>query len=618
MKSELVDEALAIIKKSIQQRTFIDVEKSKVELKDLSGAGKWKSLHETVCAFLNTDGGIIICGIREVVEKNNKHYVFNGFDRNTESKLIELHTTFKDDNNVVVDLSNTVYFDYVPFLEGEIAVVAVYPLSDDKKFVRYNGEYFERKLTQDRVIPPAKIQRQKEYKADLEHARELAILEDAKINDLSLGKINKYIDLLNREIRNETLKPNLNKAKEFLSKQHFLRDSRITTLGMLVCGDDPFYFLASRAEVNCYYDTSSDIGKDKKIFRNDVISLMEDTFRYIWGHIKINRTIREGGKSEPEYPEKLIRETINNALAHRDYTIDNFVTVRVEPYHFIEIKNPGSFKEKIKLIHTETDIPIRRLIPGIPESKNPKLASVLKVFDKIESQGRGMASLINASLENLIDLPYYEIRDGIISLKIPTGELLDEAMATWLHGFEYYITTKLKKQLTEEHRMVLAYFYKSEMLNRQRYFTILLSDSNNHFAVIEQLKIAELIFEHPASSDEIPVYVLDRVLVKTDFTDELITLIGEEYISYDPTAKEILNITYLYSKFNNKALKATEITPEVYRRLHGKEIIAKKYESLGRKVRGYCNRIDREGILLKDTKSAYTFNFNYQTKHHLF
>ena len=58
-----------------------------------------------------------------------------------------------------------------------------------------------------------------------------------------------------------------------------------------------FHFLGSRVEVNCYYDTSIDIGKDKKMFRNDVINLMEDTFRYIWGHIKINRTIREGGKT---------------------------------------------------------------------------------------------------------------------------------------------------------------------------------------------------------------------------------------------------------------------------------------------------------------------------------
>jgi predicted HTH transcriptional regulator len=75
---------------------------------------------------------------------------------------------------------------------------------------------------------------------------------------------------------------------------------------------------------------------------------MEETFRYIWGISKlIELFVKE--ESEPEYPEKLIRETINNALAHRDYTMDNFVTVTVEPNRYIEIKNPGSFKEKLKL-----------------------------------------------------------------------------------------------------------------------------------------------------------------------------------------------------------------------------------------------------------------------------
>ncbi len=415
MKSVFISDILVTIKASIQSETFIDVEKSKLELKDLSNSGDWKSLNETICAFLNTDGGIIICGIRE----KNKKYTLTNFNRDNESKLIDLHSKFfKDDSDTLLDVSQYIFFDYENFLENEIAYIIVYPLPDDKKFVKFNNEYFERKLTQDKKMSPAKLQSQREYKIDIEYAKELAIVDKATLEDLSIDKINHYISLLNKEIRNETLKANHIQANTFLIKQHFIKNQYITTLGMLVCGDDPFHYLGSRVEVNCYYDTNVDIGKDKKLFRNDVINLMEDTFRYIWGHIKINRTIREGGKSEPEYPEKLIRETINNALAHRDYTIDNFVTVTIEPNQYIEIKNPGYFKEKIKLVHTETDIPIRRLIPGIPESKNPKLASVLKVFDKIESQGRGLASLVNEALDNEIDLPTYEIKEGLIILKI--------------------------------------------------------------------------------------------------------------------------------------------------------------------------------------------------------
>ena len=615
MKSDFIEENLAKIKQSLQSQIFIDVEKSKIELKDLTTGNEWNSLKETICAFLNSEGGLVFCGIRE----RSKQYQLRNFDRNNESNIVDLQSKyFKDDNHVLLDLSSNIWFDYFEINGVEIVVIAVYPLSDDMKFVSFNGKYYERKLTQDHEIPTAKLQRQKEYKLELEYAKELTYVAGASISDFSLDKINKYINLLNLEIRNETLKPSLAKAKEFLSKQHFVKDSNVSTLGMLVCGNDPFHFLSERVEVDCYYDTSSDIGKDKKIFRNDIINLMEDTFRYIWGHIKISRTIREGGKSEPEYPEKMIRETINNALAHRDYTINGFITVTVEPNIHIEIKNPGSFKEKMKLVHTETDIPVRRLIPGVPESKNPKLASVLKVYDKIESQGRGMASLVNAALDNFVDLPYYEIKQGFINLKIPTGKLVDEAIEVWLTGFEKYIIGKLRNHLTFEHKSVLAYYFKSELLNRQRYFTILLTESNNHFAVIEQLKDAGLIYEHIASTEENVVYVLDRVLMKTQFTDELIALFGDEYILYDDVAKEILNITYLYSKYNNQGLKPSDITPEVYRRLHGKEVIPKRYESLGRKVRSFCNDFEIKEMLLKGERNAYSINFEFRQPDKLF
>jgi hypothetical protein len=94
--------------------------------------------------------------------------------------------------------------------------------------------------------------------------------------------------------------------------------------------------------------------------------------------------------------------------------------------------------------------------------------------------------------------------------------------------------------------------------------------------------------------------------------------LGTEYIHYDDAAKQVLNLTYLFTKYNNKSLKAAEITPEVYRRIHGKEIIGKTYETLGRKVRNICNRFEKLGVLSKGTKNDYTFNFDYTSESSLF
>jgi predicted HTH transcriptional regulator len=599
------------ISNSIDTDTFVEMEGSKVELKDLSTGPEWTSLRETICAFLNTDGGYIICGVRE----RDRKYSFTGFNRNNESNLIRLQTaTFKNDYDQFPDLSDFIELgDYEQFRDGEIVIITVLPLRDDLKFVKYNDVYYERKLTGDHQISVNRVSAQKEYKAEIQNARELNPVGDARIADLNLDKINRFINLLNQSGRKEVLYANIDGALPFLRKRYFVKDDLVTTLGMLVCGEDPFHFLENRVEVDCYYDTQGGISKDGKVFQSDVLDLMDEAMRFVWGHIRTGKVIDHGGKTIPQYPEELIREMINNSLAHRDYTINNFVTITIEPNEYIQIKNPGAFKDKIKVTHSNTNVPVRRLIPGIPESKNPKLASVLKVFDKIESQGRGMASLVNYTLDNVIDLPYYELRDeSAIVLTIPNGKLVDDETEDWLNSFNKYITDKLNNQITTEHKIVLAYFRKSELLNRRRLYTILLSEGNNHFSVLEEFKKAKLIYEHESSTENIPIFIIDRELMKDSFTEELIELLGDEFVNYEITAKNILNTIYRYTKYNEQAVKASHITPEIYRLLFGKLIDPRKYESLGRKVRNICQSLESKGILTKTIKNNYLLNFDYK------
>ena len=63
------------IQNSVDTSQFVDLENTQIELKAISHSGEWNSLHETVCAFLNTDGGIIIGGIKE----KDKQYIITGF-----------------------------------------------------------------------------------------------------------------------------------------------------------------------------------------------------------------------------------------------------------------------------------------------------------------------------------------------------------------------------------------------------------------------------------------------------------------------------------------------------------------------------------------------------------
>ena len=88
-----VDKILATIQESIETNVFLDVETDKVEIKDLSSGDNWKELYKSVCAFLNTEGGIVIVGINE----KEKKYRLTGVDPLiNEAKLKANCSAFKD------------------------------------------------------------------------------------------------------------------------------------------------------------------------------------------------------------------------------------------------------------------------------------------------------------------------------------------------------------------------------------------------------------------------------------------------------------------------------------------------------------------------------------------
>lgn len=481
------------------------------------------------------------------------------------------------------------------------------------KYLKFDGIYYERVLTQDKVIPNARLIQHQEYKAELEYSKEISPVPNASIDDLDIDKINQFIIKINSTGRKETVKKDLQDAYDFLKRRYCINsDGLVTVLGLLLFGKEPFQHLEYRAEVDCYFETGNDIGRDKRISQNDVISLMDDAFSFVWGHIKVGRSYVGGGRSEPEFPEKLVREVVNNAFAHRDYVANKFITIKINPGENIEVKNPGSFKQKMLITDTSTKTEIRRVISGVPETKNPKLANVLKAFDKIESQGIGMATLVSVCLENQIDVPYYDLSvPDSISLVIPSGKLMDDETKRWVNSYFGYINNKLNGKVTREHELVLAYLLKSERLNQRRLYTILLSPSNNHFDVLSQLKNSGLITEHPsASSEQTPVFILNKELTITDFTKHIETQVGQSLTDLDDTYKKVLNIIYRYNAYNNQSIKPSIITPELYTQLHGKEIEPVTYESLGRKVRKICSDLLKAGFLLKKDDKSYEIRSN--------
>ncbi|MEO6221481.1 MAG: RNA-binding domain-containing protein, partial [Ginsengibacter sp.] len=600
---KVTDSILMQLEECILTGTYKPLETDKIELKDLSSGDDWKELYKSSCAFLNTQGGIIIIGINE--NSTNSIYQFHGFQVNNENKLKDLPKQFTNDSGQPIDLSEfirTDLFEILDFMNGRVCIIYIEKLPEDKKFVMYNGVAYERKLTGDYKIKKADIDKQKELRVEIELARELRIVENASLNELDIDQLNDFIQRLNQGMKIETLKPDIETALSFLERKKFIVNNKPTLLGMLVCGKNIYDFVESRCQVDGFVTSQVQVASNKKIFKDNIIPLLESSIGFVFTNIATGISSEKGGTTTFEYPERLIRETVNNALAHRDYSINKFVNITIHPNDQIEIRNPGKFRQE-QLMHIEAALPVRRIIP-IPKARNPRLADVLKTFDRWEGKGWGMSSLTNMALENRIDLSYYILyAEQDVGLFIPKGKVLDDEMKWWLKSFDGYIFRKTNGgDLNEEQLTALAYFYKSERLNKIERYTIALTPDNNHYSVITDLETWGLIFRHPDSPQLYPIFLVDRSLVKFDFIDELRAIFGGSYDTLRPEVKEVLNAIYHFNNFGKeiKDVSASQIGDFLFFKKYQTVIDVKVYNEFKRKIRRIVNQLTEKEFLQKD------------------
>ncbi|MFH0877533.1 MAG: hypothetical protein V1863_04845, partial [Candidatus Omnitrophota bacterium] len=434
------------------------------------------------------------------------------------------------------------------------AIIRVSPLPEDRKYCFYRGVAKERVLERDEVISPNRIEEQEERKREMETYRELRPVDDVTLQDLSLQRINELVLLINQGQSTpiETIKSTLEEAIPFLDKKRFmLKDGKITTLGVLVCGAHPEDHLLFRSHMDAFVDVPNVIAQDKKTFRDNILQLMDSGHGWALRNIQTGVSPEAGGTIVAEYPDKLIRESINNALAHRDYSINRPVQLTIMPRISLSIRNPGHLPQELVFEKPSDPIPVRRIFAN-PRARNPRLADILKLHSKWEGKGIGMSDLVNSALANQIDLPYYLFHSADeLSLCIPAGKVLDEATEGWLELMDGLIASKTSNRPpTDEQRIVLAYLLKSERANRLGRYTLALTPSNNHFGAIDQLKATGLIKLHPASDQFKEVYIVCRELATEDGQDELRTLFGDDFDRLDILGQQTLNMILLAEKFS--------------------------------------------------------------------
>lgn len=308
----------------MQLKDYEKVESSNIDFKEEVEYRKPKSWLKSISAFANSNGGILLFGVRDV---DRKPVGLKDIARDSEkvSELIndkitplpryELKT-FKENEK-----------DFMEVKVGDGPRTPYYYDSDGRK------EAFIRSGSQS-IPAPKHILDGLILKGQNTTFDELPSKCD--VSDVSFT-------LLNASLKNETGKE-LNKDKDYISLELITKDKKVTNAGLLL--SDQGLLIQSRIFCTRWKglvkgSIDGDAIDDKE-YTGSIISLLENAEIFVKNHSMVGWQIQGMKRIEiVDYPVRAIREAIVNAIIHRDYQIVGS-EIHIDMYdNRLEITSPG-------------------------------------------------------------------------------------------------------------------------------------------------------------------------------------------------------------------------------------------------------------------------------------
>lgn len=249
------------------------------------------------------------------------------------------------------------------------------------------------------------------------------IIPDATIDCLDKNAIaiarEKYKEKMNRPHISEEVDKMTD--EEFLIKVKLIIDGKITNAALLLLGNEDYDYLFNTPPEASWrlYDSKNDV-KDYEIFKIPFITLSDRIF----GKIR-NLTYRYMPNQLTLFPSEtkqydmwLLRELMNNCIAHSDYTFGGRIYLNESEDNVI-LTNPGTFLPG----NIETALQ-KNYNP--PFYRNQLLAETMVKFNMIDTQSMGIRKVFRIQQEKFFPLPEYEFA---IANKVSVtvyGKVIDE------------------------------------------------------------------------------------------------------------------------------------------------------------------------------------------------
>lgn len=349
------------------ERLLAEGESPRLEFK--ASVEPMTSIAQSVCAFLNTDGGVLIVGVNEEGQPNGSV---------TEDQVKSLHRFLRE--RITPRVLYDVTFEHVS--HGDVIVVSV-PAGPDRPYV-CEGAVYVRKGSSTVAANASTL------RALVEESAEPTTRWERR------PSIGFEIDDVDRALLDETVRragdrrgyvfDNPKDPLAVLSQLSLVQSGQLTNaadvlFGKKVARRHP----QTRMRAVCYATDRADNFLDEQLYEGPAFKLLEDGMAFLKRHVAIGAEFREGQlprETKPQYPFNALREALVNALVHRDYAaFSGSVSVSIYPER-VEVWNTGKLPRGITprdlLLASHSSILV-----------NPDIGHVFYLHELMERVGRG-------------------------------------------------------------------------------------------------------------------------------------------------------------------------------------------------------------------------------------
>lgn len=206
----------------------------------------------------------------------------------------------------------------------------------------------------------------------------------------------------------------------FLNKAKLTIGGKITHTAIILLGlpESDHYISPAVAKITWILEGVDGVNKDYQHFEPPFLLAVDEVYAKI-RNLRY-RYIVDGTlfpEEVDQYDPYIIREALNNAIAHQDYPLGGRVTVIERDDSTLTFQNYGEFLPKSIQNVLDKNAPEQRY-------RNPFLVSAMVNLDLIDTIGSGIKKMFNIQRKRYFPLPDYDLEDATVRVTF-MGKVLD-------------------------------------------------------------------------------------------------------------------------------------------------------------------------------------------------